>query len=149
MNPDFRDMLSALSEAGVDYLVVGAYALAVHGVPRATGDLDVWIRPETENAGRALEAFRRFGAPIHDLTREDLCRPGTVFQIGVAPRRIDLLTAIDGVSFDEAWRTRVTVRLGDIEAPVLGRAELIRNKRATGRPRDLADADQLDERRGG
>ena len=97
MNPDFRDMLFALNGEGVEYLLVGAYALAVHGMPRATGDIDVWVRPSPENARRTLAALRRFGAPLADLSQADLTRPGTVFQIGVAPRRIDILTAIDGV----------------------------------------------------
>jgi hypothetical protein len=144
MNPDYRDMLSALSEAGVEYLVVGAYAMAVHGVPRATGDLDVWIRPSSDNATRAIAALRRFGAPLQDLTASDLCRPGTVFQIGVAPRRIDMLTAIDAVSFDEAWKARASIRVDDIEVWVIGRDALLKNKRATGRPRDRADAEQLE-----
>ncbi|MBZ5640222.1 MAG: hypothetical protein LAO51_15865 [Acidobacteriia bacterium] len=144
MNPDYRDMLSALSEAGVEYLVVGAYAMAVHGVPRATGDLDVWIRPSSDNATRAIAALRRFGAPLQDLTTSDLCRPGTVFQIGVAPRRIDMLTAIDAVSFDEAWKARASIRVDDFEVWVIGRDALLKNKRATGRPRDRADAEQLE-----
>ena len=142
MNPDFRDMLSALSAARVEFLVVGAYALAVHGVPRATGDIDLWVRPTRENAERTLEALRGFGAPLTGLTAEDLCRPGTVYQIGVAPRRIDLLTAIDGVGFDEAWSSRTPVEIAGLHVDVIGRAALLKNKRATGRPRDIADADR-------
>jgi hypothetical protein len=137
-------MLSALSEEGVEFLLVGAYALAVHGLPRATGDLDIWIRPAPDNAGRTLEAIRRFGAPLQDLTEADLVEAGTVFQIGVPPRRIDLMTAIDGVTFEDAWATRLSARLGDLEVPVIGRDALLRNKRATGRPRDLADAEALE-----
>jgi len=144
MNPDYRDMLSALSAENVEFLVVGAYALAVHGLPRATGDIDVWIRPTPENAERAFRALKRFGAPLHDLTSLDFSREGTVFQIGVAPRRIDLLTAIDAVSFDEAWPERASVTVGALAVPVIGRAALIKNKKATGRTRDLADAEQLE-----
>ena len=144
MNPDYRDILSALSEAGVEYLVVGAYAMAVHGVPRATGDLDVWIRPSPDNAARTIAALRRFGAPLQDLTASDLCQPGTVFQIGVAPRRIDMLTAIDAVSFDDAWKARRSIHVDDLEVWVIGRDALLKNKRATGRPRDRADAEQLE-----
>jgi hypothetical protein len=144
MNPDYSDMLSALSEAGVEFLLVGAYAMAVHGLPRATGDIDLWLRPERDNAERAFEALRSFGAPLDELTPEDLCREGTVFQIGIAPRRIDVLTAIDGVTFQEAWSSRLTVEFGDREVGVIGKAALIKNKRSTGRPRDLADADQLE-----
>ena len=98
INPDFRDMLSSLSEEEVEFLLVGAYAMAVHGLPRATGDLDVWVRPTPDNARRIVKAIERFGAPLHDLTEADLVKPGTVFQIGVPPRRIDLMTAIDGVT---------------------------------------------------
>ena len=144
MNPDFSDMLSALSAEGVEYLLIGAYAMAVHGVPRATGDIDVWIRPTPENADRVLRALARFGAPLGTLHALDLTSEETVFQIGVAPKRIDLLTAIDGVSFDDAWQRRETRSVDGVTLPVIGRDELIRNKRATGRQRDRADADQLE-----
>ncbi len=144
MNPDFRDMLSALNAEGVEYLLVGAYALAVHGLPRATGDMDVWVRPSAANAQRALAALRRFGAPLSDLSEADLSQPGTVFQIGVAPRRIDLLTAIDGVDFEAAFRNRMMTALAGLEIPVLSRADFVTNKRAVGRPRDLADVAWLE-----
>ena len=149
MNPDFRDMLSALSEEGAEYLLVGAYALAVHGVPRGTGDIDLWVRPSPENARRVLAAMVRFGAPTHGVTERDLITPGTVLQIGVAPRRVDLMTSIDGVGFDEAWQARVEARYEDVQVPVLSREHLIRNKKATGRPQDLADCARLEELRGG
>ena len=106
LNPDFRDMLSALSAERAEYLLVGAYAVAVHGLPRATGDLDIWIRASDANARRVWRALGRFGAPLSELREADLQTPGIVVQIGVAPRRIDLLTAIDGVAFDEAWSER-------------------------------------------
>ncbi|HMM35235.1 MAG TPA: hypothetical protein PKA62_10955, partial [Thermoanaerobaculia bacterium] len=109
MERDFVEMLSALDAAGAEYLVVGAHALAAHGVPRATGDLDIWVRATPENARRVLAALREFGAPLFDLTANDLSRPGTVFQIGVVPVRIDLLTSISGVGFEEAWAGRVEV----------------------------------------
>jgi hypothetical protein len=144
VNPDFRDMLSAFSDAGVEYLLVGAYALAVHGLPRATGDIDIWIRPTPENARRSLEALASFGAPLNQLTAEDLSTQGTVFQIGLAPRRIDVLTSIDGVSFETAWENHLTVLLDRLSIPVIGKEDLILNKRSTGRTRDLADAEQLE-----
>ena len=144
LNPDFRDMLCALSAEAAEYLLVGAYALAVHGVPRATGDLDVWVRPTEDNARRVHSALTRFGAPFADLTEGDLVRPGTVFQIGIAPNRIDLLTSIDGVTFDEAWSARRVVQIDGLDVPVLARHHLIRNKKATGRPQDLADAARLE-----
>ena len=97
MNPDFSEMLSALSEAGADYMIVGAHALAAHGIPRATGDMNIWVRPSRENAVRVLAALRALGAPLFDLSEQDLERPGTVFQIGVVPSRIDILNEISGV----------------------------------------------------
>jgi predicted nucleotidyltransferase len=144
LNPDYRDMLSALSDEGVEFLLVGAFALAAHGVPRATGDIDIWVRATEDNARRVWRALAQFGAPTHDLTTADLATPDIVFQIGVAPRRIDILTAIDGVTFDEAWRRRVTIELDGVVVPVIGREDLIRNKRASGRPKDVADLDWLD-----
>jgi hypothetical protein len=139
LNRDFVEMLRALSAEGVECLLVGAYAMAAHGTPRATGDLDLWVRPTRDNAERVLRALRRFGAPLFDLTVDDLACPGTVFQLGLPPRRIDILTSIDGVKFAGAWAARVTVRLDDVEVAVLGRRDLIRNKRATGRPKDRVD----------
>jgi len=114
MSPDFTDMLSALSEAGVEFLIVGAHALAAHGVPRATGDLDIWIRPTPDNAARALRALVAFGAPLAGLTVEDLTRPDTVFQIGLPPARIDILSGITGVRFAEAWE-KLNVAARDVE----------------------------------
>lgn len=145
MNPDFRDMLCALSGEGAEYLLAGAYAVAVHGVPRATGDLDIWVRPTAENARRVRAALTRFGSPVGDLSERDLVTPGTVFQIGVAPNRIDVMTSIDGVAFDDAWAAGRIVRVAGLDVPVLSRADLIRNKRATGWPQDLADAARLEE----
>lgn len=147
MNRDFEDMLAALEASGARYLVVGAHALAVHGVPRATGDLDLWVEASPENANRVWKAILAFGAPAEALGVElaDLARTGTVVQIGLAPRRIDILTDIDGVSFEEAWPGRTRARLGAIEVPVIGRDAIVRNKRATGRAKDLADLEALGE----
>jgi len=143
MNPEFVEMLSALSAADAEFLVVGAHALAVHGVPRATGDLDLWVRGTPENARKVLAALGVFGAPLFDLTVEDLSRPGIVFQIGVAPCRIDILTSISGVEFDEAWPQRHEMELGGVRFGVLSREHLVRNKLATGRPKDLIDVESL------
>jgi hypothetical protein len=147
VNEDFQDMLAALLASGARFLVVGAHALAVHGVVRATGDLDVWIHTHPVNAERVWEALRRFGAPVETLgaTLGDLTRPGLVLQIGLSPRRIDILTGLTGVDFDSAWRSRVVHRVGSVEIPFLDRETLIRNKRATGRLRDLADVERLEE----
>ncbi|MDJ0523396.1 MAG: hypothetical protein QNJ90_15100 [Planctomycetota bacterium] len=147
MNRDFVDMLSALSEAGAEHLVVGAHALAAHGTPRATGDLDIWVRPTRENAARVWQALLAFGAPLTELSEADLREPDIVFQIGVPPSRVDLLTSISGVEWERAWDGHIRIVIGGIEIPVLGRAELIANKRATGRPKDLADLDELEGER--
>jgi hypothetical protein len=126
--------------------VVGAHAMAVHGIPRATGDLDIWVRPDAENAKKAWQALIDFGAPVEalHLSPEDLTRPGTVFQIGLPPRRVDILTEIDGITFDQAWTSRVLEKVGDTEVPFLGREALLQNKKASGRTKDLADVEMLE-----
>ena len=144
MNRDFVEMLDALSEAEAEYVVVGAHALAAHGLPRATGDLDILVRPTPQNADRVWSALVTFGAPLTELTRDDLAVPDNVFQMGVAPCRIDILTSISGVDFDEVWRDRIVVKIDERPVPVIGRAALLANKRATGRPKDLADAAWLE-----
>jgi len=146
LNEDFVDVLRALGESGAEFIVVGAHAMAVHGVPRATGDLDILVRPTLENAHRVLQALRLFGAPVdaHGIRETDLATPGVVYQIGLPPRRIDILTEISGVSFDEAWATHVEVEISGIQAPFIGRQALLKNKRATGRDKDLVDARTLD-----
>ena len=143
MNTEFVEMLSALSEADAEFLVVGAHALAAHGVPRATGDLDLWVRSTPENAKKVLAALQKFGAPLFDLSVQDLSTPEIVFQIGVAPLRIDILTSITGVDFEEAWTRRKEMELGGVRFGVISREDLIRNKRATGRPKDLLDVESL------
>lgn len=145
LNPDFRDMLSAFIEEAAEFLVVGAYAMAAHGVPRATGDLDFWIRASSDNAERVLRALRAFGAPTQDLTAHDLTTPSVVFQIGTAPRRIDILTSIDGVDFDAAWAERMVAEIDGLTVPVLGRAHLIANKKAVDRPQDRADVSAMED----
>lgn len=147
MNDDFLDLLHALVEADVEFLVVGAHALAVHGVPRSTGDLDVWVRPTEENGKRTMAALRAFGAPLEALqvSAKDFESPDSVVQIGLPPRRIDLLTSISGVTFDEAWPDRVQQAVAaDLVVPFLGRRALIQNKSSTGRTKDIADVEQLD-----
>lgn len=106
LNEDFADMLHCLGEAGVEFVIVGAHALAAHGIARATGDIDIFVKPSAENAERVLAALTAFGAPLdsHGIAPADFARPGLVYQIGLPPRRIDLLTEISGVSFDEAWQ---------------------------------------------
>jgi hypothetical protein len=143
MNRDFVEMLSALSAAGVRFLIVGAHALAAHGTPRATGDLDIWVQPTPENAALVLDALQAFGAPLFDLDVADLLRTDTVFQIGVPPSRIDILTGISGVDFEGAWARRIDVPIGGLQVGVIGRADFIANKKASGRPKDLLDLELL------
>lgn len=146
LNRDFKDILSALNEEKAEYLVVGAYAMAVHGVPRATGDLDLWVNATDANAGRVWKALDRFGAPLAQLTPKDLCAPGLVYQMGVAPVRIDVLTSISGVGFADAWKHRTSVEIDGITVAVIGIEALLANKMAAGRPQDLADVERLQQR---
>src|SRR2546428_4293349 len=139
-------MLDALSASGAEFLIVGAYALAVHGRRRATGDLDLWVRATAENAARVWAALVRFGAPLDELEERDLATPDIVYQIGRAPNRIDILTSITGVSFEEAWPERLTIELEGRTLAVIGRQHLIANKRAVGRLRDLADIEDLERK---
>jgi hypothetical protein len=145
LNEDFRDLLVHLADGGAEFVIVGAYALAFHGAPRASGDIDLFVRPDPANAGRVLEALARFGAPLGaaGVAAADFERPGTVYQIGLPPRRIDVLTEISGVTFDEAWTSRVTGEVDGRTVSFIGRAALLKNKEAAGRPQDLADAARL------
>lgn len=143
LNSDYLDMLSALSAENSDFLIVGSYAMAVHGYVRTTNDIDIWIRPTQENARRVWRALIRFGAPLLDLTVDDLSQPDVGFQVGLEPRRIDLLTTIAGVEFDDAWDQRHLKKVGEMSVPYLSHPLLIQNKLATGRPRDKSDADWL------
>lgn len=147
MNEDFLDILEQLVAAGARFIVVGAHALAVHGIPRATGDLDLWIGPGDDNARRVMAALVRFGAPVQSLgiNEDDLRTPGMVVQIGLPPRRIDVMTRATGVDFEQAWSTRVLHTVGEVQVPFISRDMLIANKRATGRPRDLADIAELEQ----
>lgn len=148
MDEDFRDLLAAFLTHRVRFLVVGAHALAVHGVPRATADLDVWVEPTKANAARVWEALAVFGAPLDTLriTQNDFTRPDIVAQFGLPPRRIDILTSLSGLSFAEAWDDRFEHTVHDLLVPFLGRDSLIHNKKASGRPKDLSDLDALGER---
>lgn len=144
--PDFRDPLRVFVAHDVRFLVVGAYALAVLGRPRATGDLDVWVDATPENAPLTLAALREFGSPLHDLDVADLSSPGIVYQIGLPPLRIDVLTKLSGVDFETAWPRRIVADFDGVDVPVIGREDFLVNKRATGRLKDRADAERLDPR---
>jgi hypothetical protein len=144
LNEDYKDMLRALCAENVKFILVGAYALAAHGYPRATMDIDIWVMPSPQNAESVLRALHRFGAPLHNLTREDLQQDGTIFQIGVAPRRIDIITAASGLKFDETYERSLIVSIEGIEVHIPSVKDLIANKRATGRTKDLADVEALE-----
>jgi hypothetical protein len=144
MNNDFRDLLSALSAADARFLVIGAYAVGVHGHPRATKDLDVWVEASPDNAARVMAALRSFGAPVTDLSEQDLASPGVGFMMGIPPRRIDVLTKIAGVEFADAWPRRIEAAFGEgLRCPVIGLDDLLANKRAADRLQDRADVEAL------
>jgi hypothetical protein len=144
MNPDFLDLLRAFVAADVRFLIVGAYALALHGRPRATGDLDVWIEASPENAQNVMRALAAFGAPPADVSAADFAVKGVTYQIGIPPGRIDILTELTGITFAEAWADRVRHPFGDVDVDFIGRASFILNKRATGRPKDLGDIEGME-----
>jgi hypothetical protein len=137
-------LLSAFIENNVEFLVVGGYAMAAHRLPRATKDLDLWVRPSAENAEHVLQALDAFGAPRHGLTAADLEKSGTIYQVGVPPNRVDVITTVDGVEFENAWKDRAEIDVDGIRIPVISRIHLIANKRSVGRPQDLLDADLLE-----
>jgi hypothetical protein len=143
MNPDFVDLLRAFADADVRFMIVGAYALAVHGRPRATGALDVWIDATPQNAPRVMRALAAFGAPVAEITEEDFARPGVIYQIGVPPGRIDILTELTGLRFEEAWPDRIRRPFGELDVDFIDRDSFLRNKRATGRLKDLSDIEGL------
>jgi hypothetical protein len=143
-NPDFSDLFSALNAEAVEYLVAGAHAVIYHTAPRYTKDLDVWVNPVPENAARVWRALARFGAPLQDVTEASFTDRELVYQIGIAPNRIDILMGIAGVEFCDAWADRVPTRYDGIPIYVMGRRSLLAAKKAAGRPQDLLDAAQLE-----
>ena len=140
LNPDFKDILSAFITEKVEFLVVGGYAMAFHGYVRATGDIDLWIGCSDANAEKVWRALKAFGAPLFDLNIEDLKTLGMVFQIGLVPSRIDVITQIDGVEFEDAWKEHKTVEIEGLKIPVIGKTQLLINKTSTGRAKDRNDA---------
>jgi hypothetical protein len=144
MEQDLKELLSVLNAHGVKYLVVGGYAFGVHAEPRATKDLDIFIRADEENSVAEFRALAQFGAPLAGYSPADFNDGKSWFQMGQPPYRIDILQQIDSVDFDDAWKDRVeTLIEGEIAAPVISREHLIRNKLACGRPRDLLDVDEI------
>jgi hypothetical protein len=143
INPDFRDLFSALCEEGAEFIVVGAHAVMFYTEPRYTKDLDVWVCPSPANGAKVHRALRKFGAPMADLSEEDLSVAGTIFQIGVAPNRIDIITSIEGVEFVDAWHRRVSSTYGGVGISILALDDLLINKRTVGRPQDMIDVEKL------
>ena len=142
--PDFDEFIASLTAHGVEFVVVGAYALAFHGAPRFTGDLDILVRPSLENAVRVLDALEAFGFPVPDLSPEVIADHRRMLQMGVPPVQIHLMSAISGVDWDEVWSDRVEGTFGRNRVSFLGRETFLRNKRAAGRLKDLADIDALE-----
>lgn len=144
-NDDYRDMITCLQSEGVEFMLVGGYAVGLHGWPRMTFDIDFWILANPTNAAAVVRAIRKFGAPMMDLTEEDFHHPGIVFQIGTEPQRIDILSAVSGVTYEDAVSRAVTMQVDGLSLKVISLDDLIVNKRASGRPKDIADAMTLEK----
>jgi hypothetical protein len=143
LNEDYKEMLQILLNNKVKFLVVGAYAMGIHGYPRATGDIDIWVEASSENSGKIHQSLSEFGAPLSEVTKSTFCEQGIVFQIGVAPRRIDIITKIDGVDFKKASSDKQEIEVEGIKIPFLSKKNLIKNKESTGREKDKLDAKYL------
>ncbi|MBE3144624.1 MAG: hypothetical protein IMZ61_11970 [Planctomycetes bacterium] len=143
LNDDYKEMLQLLKSNEVRFLVVGAYAMGAYGYPRATGDMDIWIMASGENSQRVFHALKEFGAPLAQIDETTFAARDIIFQIGVAPRRIDIITSIDGVDFEQAWQRRVDVEIDGLSVPFISKPDLIKNKESTGRDKDLLDVKYL------
>ena len=143
LNEDYKEMLQLLLEERVDFIIVGAYALGSHGYPRATGDIDIWVKPNDINSKKAYRALARFGAPLDQIKMDDFSIEGTIFQIGVIPRRIDIITTIDGVTYEEADKDKIMVEVEGLKIPIISLDNFIKNKLATGREKDELDVKLL------
>ena len=147
LNEDYKEMLQLLLEEQVDFIIVGAYALGAHGYPRATGDIDIWVKPNNTNSRKLYKALARFGAPLEQIEIDDFSMEGIIFQIGVIPRRIDIITKIDGVTYEEANEDKIAVEVEGLMLPVISLDKLIKNKMATGREKDELDIKTLEKRK--
>ena len=145
LNEDYKEMLQILLRNEVNFLVVGAYAMAAYGYPRATGDFDIWVDTTLENSQRIYKSVSDFGAPLSGITERTFTEKGIVFQIGVAPRRIDIITHIDGVEFHNAYQDKEEVEIENMKIPFLSKSNLIKNKKSTGREKDKIDIIYLTE----
>ena len=145
INQDFKELFSTFNDCHVEYLVIGAHAVMFYARPRFTKDLDVWVNPTQENATRVWKALEKFGAPLEGIAAKDFMDRQMVYQIGVEPNRIDIMLSTPGVEFDAAWKNRTESRYGGVPIAIISSADLIKTKKATGRPQDLLDADELEK----
>lgn len=143
LNKDFREFIAALNANDVDYLLVGGYAVGFHGYPRFTQDLDIWVRPTEKNARKVLQALIDFGFPSTRLTINDFLSPDTEFQMGYPPFRMDVMNSIEGVQFENCFKRRSYVDFDGVSISVIGLNDLKKNKKATGRKKDLVDIEHL------
>ena len=143
LNEDYKEMLRVLLDNEVKFLIVGAYALGVYGYPRATGDVDIWVEPTPGNSQKVYKSLKQFGAPLSDISQSTFAEAGLIFQIGIAPRRIDIITSIDGVTFKHAFDTKEEIEIEHLKIPFLSKTNLIKNKKATGREKDKLDIKYL------
>jgi hypothetical protein len=143
LNEDYKEILQILLNNEVNFLIVGAYAMGAYGYPRATGDFDIWVEASIENSKRIHKSLSEFGAPVLGITENTFAEKGIVFQIGVAPRRIDIITNIDGVSFKKAYKSKENIEIENLNLPFISKENLIKNKQSTGRQKDKLDADRL------
>ena len=143
LNEDYKEMLQILLKNEVKFLIVGAYAMGAYGYPRATGDFDIWVEASAENSKKIHKSLSEFGAPLVDIREETFVEKGIFFQIGVVPRRIDIITHIDGIVFEEAYKTKELIDVENLQIPFLSKEDLIKNKESTGRRKDKLDADYL------
>lgn len=148
LNEDYKEILQILLNNKVKFLIVGAYAMGAYGYPRATGDFDIWVEPSAENSKKIYKSLSEFGAPLSSVTEKTFEEEGIIFQIGVAPRRIDIITHIDGVTFKEAYKTKEIIEIESLQIPFLSKENLIKNKQSTGREKDKLDANYLRENKG-
>ncbi len=145
LNEDYKEMLLILLENKVEFLVIGAYALGVYGYPRATGDFDIWVNPTIENSKKIYNSLIKFEAPLSEINENTFCEKDIIFQIGVAPRRIDIITGISGVKFQDAYKDKNEIELDNIKLPFISKDNLIKNKKSTGRDKDKLDVKYLNE----
>ena len=144
MNADYIDMLKCLNKAGVDYILVGGWAVNMYGYIRATVDLDIWILADADNAKKVYSAVAEFGAPVAEMKPEDFAEYGMIFQIGVAPCRVDIISKISGVTYADAVTRAVPKTIDGIPVRIISLEDLIANKKASGRAKDLADVEVLE-----